>query len=320
MTTLLSRALRTVAGAALGVGLSASLLVQPVVAQASAARPAEPAEPAEPAAAAARGPALWAVRDADSTVYLFGTFHALRPTTQWRTPAVERALAESRELWLEIEDPGDPAALQPLVAQLGLSPGTPLSSRLNEADRAKLAQAATTLQLPPAALEAMRPWLAALTLSVAPLIQAGYDPNRGVDRLLKEAAQQRGMTLRAFETPEQQFRFLADMPEEEQLAFLRQALDEYAEGPREIDALSAAWSAGDLRRLESDMVEEMRRESPSLYRRILADRNTAWTPQIRRLLDGSGTVFVAVGAAHLAGPDSVQAQLERQGLRVERVQ
>lgn len=312
MHAFLSRALRTVAGAALGAGLAAGVLVQPVLAQTAPAA-------AQPQAANVQGPALWVVRDADSAVYLFGTFHALRPTTQWRTPAVERALAESRQLWLEIEEPDNPAALQPLIAQLGLSPNTPLSSRLNEAERAKLAEAARALGMPAQAMEPMRPWLAALTLSVAPLIQAGYDPTKGVDTLLRQAAQSRGVAVRAFETPEQQFRLLSDMPEGEQLDFLRQALEEYAEGPAQIDAAAAAWSTGDMETLERDLVNEMRESSPVLYRRILAQRNADWAPQIRRLLDGSETVFVAVGAAHLAGPDSVQAHLERAGLRVERV-
>jgi hypothetical protein len=33
-----------------------------------------------------------------------------------------------------------------------------------------------------------------------------------------------------------------------------------------------------------------------------------------------GTYFVAVGAAHLAGPDSVQKQLQSRGIKVHRVQ
>ena len=37
------------------------------------------------------------------------------------------------------------------------------------------------------------------------------------------------------------------------------------------------------------------------------------------MLDTPGTVFIAVGAAHLAGPDSVQAQLQKLGVSSTRV-
>ncbi len=316
LKTLLGSAARTTAGFALGLGLTASVATT-AFAQAAPAPAATP--PAAAAAAVQGNPALWVIRDADSTIYLFGTFHALRPTTQWRTPAVDQALAASRELWLEIEDPSNAAALQPLIMQLGMSPQTPLSSRLNDQEKALLAAAAQRAGLPPQALEPMRPWLAGLTLSVAPLIQAGYDPQMGVDTLLRRAAVERGLTIRAFETPEQQFRFFADMPEEQQLAFLRSALEDFEEGPAMIDGLAADWAEGDVPGLERTMIQEMRTETPELYRVLLVDRNRAWTDRIRQMLAGSGTAFIAVGAGHLAGPESVQAMLATHGVRAERV-
>ena len=36
-------------------------------------------------------PALWVVRDADTTVYIFGTFHALDARTQWFSDDVKSA-------------------------------------------------------------------------------------------------------------------------------------------------------------------------------------------------------------------------------------
>lgn len=46
--------------------------------------------------------------------------------------------------------------------------------------------------------------------------------------------------------------------------------------------------------------------------------NQAWTSRIGEILKGEGTVFIAVGAGHLAGPDSVPAQLSAAGFVVER--
>ena len=78
-------------------------------------------------------PAMWAVKDADSTIYMLGTVHLLRPETQWRSDALDKAIAEAKELWLELPTT-DPQAMagemMPLVAKYGLSPATPLSKSL----------------------------------------------------------------------------------------------------------------------------------------------------------------------------------------------
>ena len=59
--------------------------------------------------------------------------------------------------------------------------------------------------------------------------------------------------------------------------------------------------------------------SPVLYERLLTSRNANWAEWIERRLAQPGTVFVAVGAGHLAGRGSVQDQLERRGVKVTRV-
>jgi hypothetical protein len=68
------------------------------------------------------------------------------------------------------------------------------------------------------------------------------------------------------------------------------------------------------------MVQEMKDASPALYQSILVDRNTDWANQIQTMLQGSGAAFIAVGAGHLAGDDSVQAILAKRGVTVEAVE
>ena len=263
-------------------------------------------------------PALWVVRDADSTIYLFGTIHVLKPTAAWRTPKIDAAFASSRELWLETSEGDDPKAVQALVTQLGVDPKTTLSSRLEPADQARLAAAATAAGLPGAALETMRPWLAALTLTIAPIIKAGYDPAKGVDKVLEAAAKSDGKAIRTFETMEQQFRFFADLPPTLELDMLKQTLEESAEGTQTVDAMAAAWAEGDLGTLDRLIVSDMRKGYPEVYDVLLRKRNIAWADAIRTVLAGSGTHFIAVGAGHLIGPDSVQAQLNAKGVAVSR--
>lgn len=298
-------AVRLIAAAA-GVGLAAGLLLAPAAAR------------AQTEAADAPRPALWVVRDHDSTIWLFGTVHVLRPDAVWMDARIAAAFDGADELVLELTDPGDQATAMPLIQQYGLDPANPLSSKLSEADLARLDAAARAIGLSAAVLDPMRPWLASLTLSMAPLQAAGYDPNAGVDMVLRAHALEAGKPVRGLETMEQQIRFFAEMDEDRQIAFLQETLDTYAEAAETLGALAAAWAAGDPDTLFAEGAARMRAEHPELYEVLLTRRNADWADQIEALLAGSGTHFVAVGALHLAGPDSVQAQLEARGVRVER--
>ena len=178
---------RHAVGAAFGVALTAALvgsLPTTALAQTPAAAASTPAPRAE-----GNGPALWVVRDADSTLYLFGTVHVLRPTTAWGSDTVDAAFDSASRLILEVANPDDQAAAMPLIMQYGISPETPLSSLLTANELAALDVAAKSIGLSAAQMDPMRPWLAALTLSVAPLTKAGYDPTSGVDLLLKARAE-----------------------------------------------------------------------------------------------------------------------------------
>lgn len=308
---------RLTLGAVLGLGLAAAVIspvhaqvVTPPVAEAAPAVRAIP--PAE-----GRGPALWVIRDEDSTLYLFGTVHLLRPTTGWGTARIDAAFDSADTVVLEISNPDDEAAVVPLVMQHGLSPATPLSSLLNAEEVAALDAAAQTIGLSAAQMDPFRPWFAALTLSVAPLQKAGYDPASGVELLLKARAEAAGKPVTGFETIDEQIRILAGFPEETQLAFLRSTLDAFEDATVELDRLVEAWAAGDVEAIETIGVQPMRESGEELYQALLVRRNTNWADQIQTMLEGSGTAFIAVGSAHLVGDDSVQAILERRGVQID---
>lgn len=322
-TTLKTRAAhlaRTALGAVLGLGLAGAVVFQPAeaFAQAVEAVPAPAAAARVIPRAEGDGPALWVIRDADSTLYLFGTVHVLRPTTAWGSPKVDAAFASADDIWFEISNPDDQAAIVPLIQQHGLSPDRPLSSLLTAEEMTALNTAATAAGLPAAQLDMFRPWFAGLTLSVAPLVKAGYDPQSGVEMILKARADAAGKSIHGFETIDKQIGILAGMPEADQLSFLRSTLEAWDDATVELDQMVDAWASGDVATLQRVAVDEMRTEAPAVYEALLVKRNTDWADQIQTLLAGSGTAFIAVGAAHLAGDDSVQEILGDRGVTVTR--
>ncbi len=310
---------RTALGLVLGLGLAGAVAFQPAraFAQTVEAAPASAAEAHVVPQAEGQGPALWVVRDADSTLYLFGTVHVLRPTTAWGSPRVDAAFDSADQIWFEISNPDDQAAIVPLIQQYGISPDRPLSSLLTADEMTSLNALAASAGMPAAQVDVFRPWFAALVLSVAPSIRAGYDPRSGVETILKARAEAAGKPISGLETIDKQVAILASMSESDQLAFLRSLLESYEDATVELDRMVGAWATGDVALLEQIAVDEMQSESPVLYEALLVRRNTDWANQIQTMLEGSGTIFMAVGAAHLAGDDSVQEILEARGVNVE---
>jgi uncharacterized protein YbaP (TraB family) len=264
-------------------------------------------------------PALWAIRDRDSTIYLFGTIHVLKPQTVWRSPRINSALKASDDLVVEVLGADDPALMQPLVLKYGLDRTTALSSKLSPEDLKRAQALALTAGVPSQSLEMMRPWLASISLAMLPVIKAGYDPNSGVDQVLLAETKTAGKSASSLETAEQQIRFFGDMSTPVEVEMLRSTLDEAETGPAKIDTMVTAWAAGDLNTLEAQFVTEMKSDYPDVYGILLAGRNRDWARQLKTKLDGAGVSFVAVGAGHLVGPDSLQVQLAALGIKAERV-
>ena len=268
-------------------------------------------------------PAMWTVKDADSTIYLFGTVHLLKPETEWKTEKLKAAIAEAEQLWLELPTTNSEALaaeMMPLITQFGLAPATPLSSSLTPEEMKTLDEAAKLAGMTGAQLNAFRPWFAALTITTSAVTRAGYDPASGVDSRIEALFAERGIKPKGFETPEQQIKVFADMSREEELAYLRQIIEEYENAADVLDRMVDQWSRGDLVGLEASLVADMREASPELYEDLLPKRNANWAVQIEDMLKGKGVIFIAVGAGHLIGADSVQALLKAKGIEAERVQ
>lgn len=266
-------------------------------------------------------PPLYVVRDADSTMYLYGTVHIRPRDTDWGNDRVRAAITESQEVWTEIEiSPAADAQAQQLALQLGAAaPGRPLSSWLSAEENAQLATALTGMGIPTAALEGQEPWIAALTLSVVPMMQAGYDPASGVDRQVDAFAETGGKTMRSFETIEQQLGFFDNMAPEAQREMLREAIVQAPAAAAMITQLTNAWETGDEATLTTLVIEDTRAQYPELYDLIFVRRNNAWMQMIANELNDSGVDFVAVGAGHLLGAEGLVAQLRARGYTVERV-
>jgi uncharacterized protein YbaP (TraB family) len=259
-------------------------------------------------------PAMWVVRDEDSTVYLFGTFHLVKPEMKWRSDKIDAAFTESDELWLEVSELSDTALMQKFVVEHGIDLKHPLSSKLSKDDWSKVQSAAVLAGMPVPMIERMRPWLAGLALMMAPVREKGYDPQNGPDRQLEEGARASRKAVKGFESPEQQLQLFAGLPEQVQIAFLVEASSDLTAGLKHFDEMAEAWLSGDTRRLDSLVTSDV--TAPAFYESIFVTRNLDWCDKIAEIMQGSGTSFVAVGAGHLIGDKGVPAILAERGFQV----
>ncbi|UPT62797.1 MAG: TraB/GumN family protein [Hyphomonadaceae bacterium JAD_PAG50586_4] len=272
-----------------------------------------------PAPAPQGEPALWRIADADSEIWLFGTVHMLPPDLRWRGERVNAAFASADEFMTETDTSADAnSAFPTLAARYGLlPPNQNLSALLPPADRASLAETVRELGLDAAQIERMRPWFAALQLSYAYAMREGHSVDAGVETVLAAAARRSGKRLSFFETPEEQIRILADLPPADQAHFLAVTLRQIADKDGALAESDEAWARGDIEALDTALAPQWEEAGPVLHEAVILRRNRAWADEVATRLDGSGRIFIAVGAAHLVGDDSVVDLLRARGIEVE---
>lgn len=257
-------------------------------------------------------PALWEVTGADGAHgYLFGTIHALDEDVVWRSPAFERAFDDADTLVVEASGLDDAQATARIWQGLAITPGQPpLSRRVRDA---KTLQAALNKAgLSERDFADVETWAAALNLASS----LNQEDGEAVDlALLRDA---NGKRVVEFEGVVGQLAIFDRLPAADQSDLLAAV----AEGVNDLggsERLARLWRTGDIDAIAAETRKGMLAD-PELRAALLIGRNRAWTARIAQLLTARSTPFVAVGAAHLAGPDGLPAIMAARGYAVKRVQ
>jgi uncharacterized protein len=240
-------------------------------------------------------PALFVVHDADTTIYIFGTFHALDSHTQWFGDKVRDAFEQSNELVLETlipEKPSDASLQRPGFRPPSVTPSASFLATTRMAINAGRAQ--------------------------------GMQVDNGADMILRHVAEAEGKQVEGLETLQLQIDMFNRMPSAPEPASLPKGRQSPA-AAAQIEGLSkamaemqAAWKRGD-QSVFVRMLGQLKAASPDTYRMMFTERNARWADWVRARMQTPGTVFIAVGAGHLAGPDSLLVRLAERGMPSQRV-
>jgi uncharacterized protein len=262
------------------------------------------ASPALPPASASRAtnadPAIFVVHDADTTVYLFGTFHALDSKTEWFNDQVKDAFEQSDELVLETLLPEGPP--KPGSTLKG-PPAPPVVLRMPVASSAS--------------------FLATTRLAINAGRSQGMQVGNGADMVLRRIAEDEGKPVEGLESLQSQLDMFNKMPpaapptaavpgtpvgNAASMDSLQKAMAE----------MQTAWKRGD-QSVFVRMLGQVERSSPDTYRMMFVERNAHFAEWIAARMQKPGTVFVAIGAGHLAGKDSVLVRLAERRIESQRV-
>lgn len=262
-------------------------------------------------------PPVWVVKDKDSELVLFGSVHILPPGLDWEPPALARALASADDVWFELPvDPATEAETSRLATELGvLAPDQSLFKLLPPADAQRMMRVAAMYDVSPAVLDRLQPWLAEIALAGGAYRRAGADAASGVEKTLAATARP-AAERHAFETPAEQIGILSRAPRAEQIASLRQTMEEMETKPEQYGVLVKAWLNGDMAGLDREAIAEMRQAAPILFKTLVTERNARWTKVLDERLKGRGHTVVVVGVGHLIGPGGVPARLRALGYSV----
>lgn len=263
------------------------------------------------------GPALWKIEKDGQKGFIFGTIHVLPRDTDWQTQALRQAMASSDRLVLEASGLDDVAKTQKIFDEMGLSAGLPpLAARVPASDRPALEALAERGGMRTDDLSRYESWAAALRLATVGQSDSGVSGDDGVEPTLTKAFKAEDKPILGLETVGDQFALFDRLPEEVQRRLLRDTVEQGNAGKDDYAQMLRAWLAGDMKVIARDFVADLAPE-PELARPLLTDRNRKWAARIPLL---PGRPFIAVGAAHLAGPDNLLTLLEQQGYKVTKIQ
>ncbi|HOB14042.1 MAG TPA: TraB/GumN family protein [Novosphingobium sp.] len=263
-------------------------------------------------------PALWKISDADTTIYLFGTIHLLPKGIEWFDGPVANAFEKADILVTEIPEVPEAETIAMTLKHGTLPQGQSLRGLMSAEERGKYESAMATMGLPPAVFDRYKPWFASMALAIFPLQKAGYSMENGIENQLDKRNKDLGRPRIGLETLDYQLGIFDSLPPEVQKAYLFAVIDALPTMTQDIQKMVDAWAKGDVDSLAALLNAET--DDPVLYDALLTQRNRNWAVWIDKRLDQPGTVFIAVGAGHLGGNNSVQEFLDRAGIRSARVQ
>jgi uncharacterized protein len=264
---------------------------------------------------------LWKVQSKTNTVYLLGSVHFMKKDVYPLNTEIEEAFRVSDVLAVEA-DVNDVIGIDmPKIMSAAFYPeGDSLEGHISGETLERIKKEFELLGMPSWLVIRQKPWFLALSLTSLKLVQSGLDPAYGIDvHFLSKAQGQK--KIRELESIDYQIDLLSGFSDSEQEAFLRYTLNDLNSLEKNIDILITAWKNGDVRAMESVIVQGVKDDSAtaSIYEKLIYGRNRNMTQKIEDFLKTNETYFVIIGAGHLVGEKGIVGILKQRGYQVQQL-
>lgn len=193
--------------------------------------------------------------------------------------------------------------------------GRTLKSVLTPANWQALDAFAQSRGVPVFTLLMFKPAFAGFTLTA--LETKRLELANGVDAHYFFRAKNNQKPVATLESIDQQIQYLQIINDLEANTLIKIILAELHDLSATIDQATLSWRTGDMGKLDQIKGQKMREHAPDLYQELVVNRNKAWLPQLKTMLDSSEVEYVLVDAMHLAGPNNLLHLLKAEGFTVK---
>ena len=262
---------------------------------------------------------LWEIsgKGVKKASYLYGTVHLIPQDSFFLPPDMKTMLEQSEQLVLEIPLDFEMSNMMGSMMKMMLPTGTSLTDLMDSTDYELVkAYVSDSLGMPFVFLQRLKPIFLAQQVSSSgcgwgePTAQTSYE------MYFAEQFKQAEKLVVGLETMEDQMGYLDQIPLDEQAQSLVEAVKDPDAGCEEFGQMLRMYRQQDL----SAMMEmaQASAELGSYLDKLLDERNQNWIPVLQEILP-ENRLFIAVGAAHLAGPQGLVSLLRKAGYQVKPV-
>ena len=255
---------------------------------------------------------LWKIEaPGTGSSWLFGTIHSDdRRVTALPEPVIKALDASSR---FTMEAIIDGEGVVHMAEAMYFSDGRTLEQVAGKELYAESVKALAARGIPTLGVEKQKPWVVMMALSMPPPKTGEY-----LDLILQDRATRQNKPVSGLETIQEQVAVFDELPVPDQVALLKEAVQEQDTFEKDLEEMIEAYLARDIAAL-AEAGAQHKPDNDRLHRsvmdRLLTRRNTRMAARLGPILK-DGSAFIAVGAAHLPGESGLLNLLEKAGYRV----
>ena len=266
---------------------------------------------------------LWQITSKQNVVYVLGSVHVGNSSLYPLNESIEDAFNKSSVLVIEA-DATDAQAMMGAMMTALYTPPDNISNHLPQDLIVRMQKILPKYNLPMEAVQMMKPYMAAMMLTLSESARLGYAPEQGIDSHFINRAKTDQKKIIELESVDIQMRIMDSLTAKEQTAMFKHTLisiEKHKVGD-ELKAMFSAWKQGDpvqLAKLADASLADVPELQTTFNEKMIISRNKSMSGKIEAFLQNQETYFVVVGAMHLTGEQGIINLLRKKNFQVKQL-